>query len=183
MPAQDFLAPDSGNSLMRKVRVTYKRYLDASVPHRGLRWSFFAFLAILYVARVVSYGGFYVITYGLCIHLLYLLLLLITPLSEPEEGDETSLPTTQSTGDEFRPFMPRMQEFVVWKKMFTVLAVCLFLTMFSFLDIPVFWPILVLYFLVLFATQMGARVKHMIKHGYVPWNAGKQKFVPKNTAY
>lgn len=182
MPAQDLLGPDGGNTLLRKARVTYKRYLDASVPHRGLRWCFFAFLAILYVARVVIFGGFYVITYGLCIHLLYLLLLLITPLSEPDDEEGTTLPTTQSEGDEYRPFMPKVQEFVVWKKMFAVLAVCLFLTMFPFLDIPVFWPILVLYFVILFVTQMGGRVKHMIKHGYVPWNTGKPKFVPKSTS-
>lgn len=181
MRAQDLLGPKSGNSFMRKARVTYKRYLDASVPHRAMRWCFFAFLAILYVARVVTFGGFYVITYGLCIHLLYLLLLLITPNSEPEDEDEPTLPTTQTEGEEYRPFMPKVQEFVVWKKMFTVLAVCLFLTMFSFLDIAVFWPILVLYFLILFVTQMGGRVKHMVKHGYVPWNTGKPKFVPKNT--
>ncbi|KAG5479590.1 hypothetical protein CUR178_03351 [Leishmania enriettii] len=179
--SHDLLGPNNGNSLVRKARLTYKRYLDASVPHRGMRWCFFAFLAILYVARVVTFGGFYVITYGLCIHLLYLLLMLITPLSEPDEGDVTSLPTTHGDGDEYRPFMPKVQEFVVWKQMFTVVSVCLFLTMFSFLDIPVFWPILVLYFLVLLATQVGGRVRHMIKHGYVPWNAGKPKFVPKNT--
>ncbi|KPI85821.1 Rer1 family-like protein [Leptomonas seymouri] len=181
MPMHDLLGPSDESSFVRKARVTYKRYLDASVPHRALRWCFFVFLAILYVCRVVSYGGFYVITYALCIHLLYLLLLLITPLSEPEDTDETTLPTSQSEGDEYRPFMPKVQEFVVWKKMFTVLAVCLFLTMFSFLDIPVFWPILVFYFLILFATQMGTRVKHMMKHGYVPWNANKPKFVPKGS--
>ncbi|GET88525.1 Rer1 family-like protein [Leishmania tarentolae] len=180
-PSSDFLGPTAGNSFLRKARATYKRYLDASVPHRGLRWCFFAFLAILYVARVVTFGGFYVITYGLCIHLLYLLLLLITPLSDPDEREDTPLPTTQMESDEYRPFMPKVQEFVVWKQMFTVLLVCLFLTMFSFLDIPVFWPILVLYFLLLFATQVGGRVRHMIKHGYVPWNAGKPKFVPKST--
>ncbi|CAJ1024592.1 Rer1 family, putative [Leishmania lindenbergi] len=181
-PSHDLLGPSIDHSFLRKARVTYKHCLDVSVPHRGLRWCFFAFLAILYVARVVTFGGFYVITYGLCIHLLYLLLLLITPLSDPDEGEGTSLPTTHVHDDEYRPFMPKVQEFVVWKQMFTVVAVCLFLTMFSFLDIPVFWPILVLYFLVLFATQVGGRVRHMIKHGYVPWNTGKPKFVPKNTS-
>ncbi|CAJ1008500.1 putative Rer1 family [Leishmania naiffi] len=181
-PSHDLLGPSIDHSFLRKARVTYKHYLDVSVPHRGLRWCFFAFLAILYVARVVTFGGFYVITYGLCIHLLYLLLLLITPLSDPDEGEGTSLPTTHAHDEEYRPFMPKVQEFVVWKQMFTVVAVCLFLTMFSFLDIPVFWPILVLYFLVLFATQVGGRVRHMIKHGYVPWNTGKPKFVPKNTS-
>ncbi|CAM45096.1 rer1 family-like protein [Leishmania braziliensis MHOM/BR/75/M2904] len=73
-PSHDLLGPSIDHSFLRKARVTYKHYLDVSVPHRGLRWCFFAFLAILYVARVVTFGGFYVITYGLCIHLLYLLL-------------------------------------------------------------------------------------------------------------
>ncbi|KAG5504939.1 hypothetical protein JKF63_04385 [Porcisia hertigi] len=180
--SNDLLGSSKSSSFLSKARVTYKRYLDASVPHRGLRWCFFAFLAILYLARVVTFGGFYVVTYGLCIHLLYLLLLLITPLSDPEESESTSLPTTHADGDEYRPFMPKVQEFVIWKKMFTVLSICIFLTLFPFLDIPVFWPILVLYFLMLFATQIGGRVRHMIKHGYVPWNSGKPRFVPKNAS-
>ncbi|EPY41968.1 rer1 family-like protein [Angomonas deanei] len=148
-----------------------------------MRWVFFAFACLLYIARVSTHeGGFYVITYGLCIHLLFLLLMLITPDSDLfDDGPVESLLSTKSKNDpdEFRPFMPKMQEFTVWHDMFRAVLIALFLTMFNFLDIPVFWPILVIYFILLFSIQMGGRVKHMIKHGYVPWDKGKPKFVPK----
>lgn len=46
-------------------------------------------------------------------------------------------------------------------------------------DVPVFWPILLVYFLVLFGITMKGRVKHMIEHKYVPWNIGKRVFKGK----
>ncbi|CCW65553.1 unnamed protein product [Phytomonas sp. EM1] len=178
-------APDDGSrgvAMQRRLQILYRNYLDASVPHRSLRWSIFGFLCFLYLIRVLSYGGFYVITYALGIHMLYLLLMLVTPLSDPEElaTDEAQLPTREADG-EFKPFVPKVQEFVVWKSMMKVLLVCLVLVMFPFLDIPVYWPILLIYFVVLCITQMGGRIKHMVRYKYVPWNAGKPKYVPKKS--
>jgi hypothetical protein len=52
-----------------------------------------------------------------------------------------------------------------------------FLMTFSDLfDVPVFWPILLGYFLLLFGITMKTRVEHMRKHGYVPWSLGKKKY-------
>jgi hypothetical protein len=48
------------------------------------------------------------------------------------------------------------------------------LTLFSVFDVPVFWPILMLYFLALFFVTMKSRVKHMIKYKYVPFSTGKK---------
>lgn len=170
--------------LARKARVTYQRYMDKSVPHKALRWSCFAFLTFLFVARIVSYGGFYVIAYGLFIHMLAQAVMMVTPLYDPEESRGGDLPTTNAKGDErddeFRPFVPVVQEFVVWKSVAKGVFISLLLTVIPLLDIPVYWPILVLYSIVLLAVNMGAKVKHMWQHGYVPWSAGKPKFVPKN---
>jgi len=54
------------------------------------------------------------------------------------------------------------------------------MTFFSFFDIPVFWPILLVYFIVLFVLTMKRQIKHMIKHKYVPFNLGKKRYVSKN---
>ena len=40
-------------------------------------------------------------------------------------------------------------------------------------DIPVFWPILLLYFIILFVATMKRQIMHMIKYRYVPWSYGK----------
>jgi len=49
-------------------------------------------------------------------------------------------------------------------------------TLFDFLDIPVFWPILLIYFIVLFAMTMRKQIQHMIKHKYLPFSSGKPKY-------
>jgi hypothetical protein len=43
-------------------------------------------------------------------------------------------------------------------------------------DIPVFWPILLLYFIVLFIMTMQRQIKHMIKYKYVPFSFGKTTY-------
>jgi hypothetical protein len=40
----------------------------------------------------------------------------------------------------------------------------------------VFWPILLLYFLALFFVTMKGRIKHMIKHKYLPFSTGKKRY-------
>ena len=47
--------------------------------------------------------------------------------------------------------------------------ICLFLSMFEFTNIPVFWPILVVYFIVLTCLTLKRQIKHMIKHKYLPF--------------
>ncbi|KAI8458400.1 Rer1 family-domain-containing protein [Phakopsora pachyrhizi] len=43
-------------------------------------------------------------------------------------------------------------------------------TCFEFTDIPVFWPILLVYFLVLFSITMKRQIAHMRRYKYVPWD-------------
>lgn len=47
-------------------------------------------------------------------------------------------------------------------------------TFFPVFDVPVFWPILLLYFFVLFFITMKRQIKHMIKHKYIPFDLGKK---------
>lgn len=48
------------------------------------------------------------------------------------------------------------------------------LTFFSAFDVPVFWPILLFYWLMLFTLTMRRQIMHMIKYRYVPFSLGKQ---------
>ena len=47
-------------------------------------------------------------------------------------------------------------------------------TFIPFFDVPVFWPILVVYWLVLFFLTMKRQIKHMIKYRYLPFSTGKK---------
>lgn len=48
------------------------------------------------------------------------------------------------------------------------------MTFFPVFDVPVFWPILLLYWLSLFILTMKRQIKHMIKYKYLPFSLGKQ---------
>ena len=53
-------------------------------------------------------------------------------------------------------------------------------TFFPIFDVPVFWPILLLYFCVLFFITMKRQIKHMIKHRYIPFDLGKKVSRPSH---
>lgn len=157
----------------QKVSRMIQRKMDASVPHPGMRWSVAAILLLLYIGRIAFIGGFYLVSYVVSIRLLFLCVEMITP-SVPID---TPLPTARE--DDARPFVPKKQEFIVWKHSCITIAAGLAATLFSFLDIPAYWPILVVYVLILIVTTIGGEVRKMMRYGYVPWNTGKKKFVKR----
>ncbi|EPQ31003.1 uncharacterized protein PFL1_01192 [Pseudozyma flocculosa PF-1] len=81
---------------------------------------------------------------------------------------------TQSSDDEFRPFIRRLPEFKFWLSATQAILISLFCTTSEAFDIPVFWPILVMYFCILFAITMRRQIKHMIQHRYVPFDLGRK---------
>ena len=85
-----------------------------------------------------------------------------------------ALPT--ASNDEFRPFSRRVPEFKAWHSGITAVVVAFLMTFFGIFDIPVFWPILLIYFFALFGLTMRQRIAHMIKHKYVPWSSGKTSY-------
>nr|KAJ0225903.1 hypothetical protein LSAT_V11C100009400 [Lactuca sativa] len=56
------------------------------------------------------------------------------------------------------------------------------LTFFSMFDVPVFWPILLFYWLVLFVSTMKRQIMHMIKYRYVPFTFGKRRYNGKKAS-
>lgn len=47
-------------------------------------------------------------------------------------------------------------------------------TAFPVFDIPVFWPILLVYFIVLFVITMRRQIGHMRKYKYLPFDLGRK---------
>jgi len=147
--------------------------LDRTVPRITPRWVAFGIALLLYIIRVYSVGGFFIITYALGIYLLNLLIGFLSPSMDPEEQDglgEVSLP--QSGSDEFRPFVRRLPEFQFWYWGMRAVVLSIGATFFRIFDLPVFWPILLFYFIFLFMITMKQQIAHMIKHKYVPWSTG-----------
>ena len=53
---------------------------------------------------------------------------------------------------------------------------CRWTSFIPFFDIPVFWPILVIYFFALCFMTMRRQIAHMIKFRYIPFNLGKKTY-------
>mmetsp|Transcript_2263 Transcript_2263/g.8067 ORF Transcript_2263/g.8067 Transcript_2263/m.8067 type:complete len:199 (+) Transcript_2263:150-746(+) len=176
------------NKLTFTVKTRYQRFLDLSTPRVWERWVGMALLVLVYFLRVYLVGGFYIVTYALGIYLLNLLIGFLTPKVDPETvlmeiadtveaEEEGALPVNQE--DEFKPFIRRLPEFKFWLSATKAFLVALFCTFFRVLDIPVFWPILLIYFIALFCMTMRKQIQHMVKHKYIPFSFGKPKFQGK----
>ncbi|KAI8146201.1 Golgi membrane protein [Fennellomyces sp. T-0311] len=178
-PTSNFLAQKA--MLERR----WQRILDDTTPHVQYRWIGTAVLLVLFILRILYAQGWYIITYALGIYLLNLFLAFLTPKFDPsveldtqetemEEGP--SLPT--KADEEFKPFIRRLPEFKFWYSATKATTIALFCSFFSIFDIPVFWPILLVYFCILFAITMRRQIKHMIKYKYIPFDWGKKNYGP-----
>ncbi|KAI4316831.1 hypothetical protein L6164_024771 [Bauhinia variegata] len=159
----------------------FQYYLDRSTPHPVQRWLGTLALAAIYVLRIYYVRGFYVVSYGLGIYILNLLIGFLSPKADPELEvlGGASLPTKDT--DEFKPFVRRLPEFKFWYAITKAFCVAFLMTFLSVLDVPVFWPILLCYWIVLFILTMKRQISHMIKYKYVPFNAGKQRYTGKKS--
>ncbi|GFU88422.1 protein RER1 [Trichonephila clavipes] len=159
-----------------KISQVYQHILDVWTPYTICRWIGSGILLISFLARVFILQGWYIITYALGIYQLNLFLAFLTPKMDPAmaEDDGPCLPT--QSNEEFRPFIRRLPEFKFWYSTTKATLVALFCTFFQMFNVPVFWPILLLYFLTLFGITMKRQIKHMIKYRYLPWTRGKTKY-------
>lgn len=155
-----------------------------------------------------------IVAYGLGIYLLNLFLAFLTPKFDPsndaldnemEGGTASSLPTKQD--EEFRPFIRRLPEFKFWHSATRAVAISFVSSFVPFFDVPVFWPVLVMYWIILFVLTSRLRlsfssrsgiptyrssmlinpavrkqIQHMIKYRYVPFSFGKARYGAKNSS-
>jgi len=180
--------PSPVTAFFTRIKQTYQYFLDKWTPHTASRWIFTVVLMITFMARIVLKQGWFIVTYALAIYHLNLLLAFLTPKIDPamaefeeSEGDDgMELPTRQS--DEFRPFIRRLPEFKFWYSATKATLIAFGCTFFEFFNIPVFWPILVMYFITLFCITMKRQIKHMIRYRYIPLTWGKPKFASKDNS-
>jgi hypothetical protein len=167
-------------SSFSRLELFIQYYLDRITPFVVVRWVFNFVLLILVFLRIIFLQSFYIIAYVLGIFLLNQFILFLTPKQDPtfDEDDGTPSLPTKST-DEFRPFIRRLPEFKFWYTTFKALMISLVLTFFSIFDIPVFWPVLVIYFFALFFLTMRQRILHMIHYKYLPFSYGKVRYAGK----
>jgi len=165
----------------RSLSVRYQSLLDKWTPHVRSRWGFAIFLIALFLIRILYAQGWYIVTYALGIYHLNLFIAFLTPKIDPAldyegEDDGLELPTRVSSNQEFRPFIRRLPEFKFWVGFIKSTLIGLFCTLFDCFNVPVFWPILVMYFFTLLMITMKRQIRHMIKYKYIPFTHGKPKY-------
>jgi hypothetical protein len=98
-----------------------------------------------------------IVAYALAIYLLNLFLAFLSPKFDPssdaldnemEDGSVGALPTRQD--EEFRPFIRRLPEFKFWYWATRAICIGFFCSWFEIFNIPVFWPVLLVYWIMLF---------------------------------
>ncbi|VDO18914.1 unnamed protein product [Heligmosomoides polygyrus] len=158
----------------------YQYYLDKLTPQTAVRWTMAVVAIFTFAARILYLQGFYIVAYAVGIYYLNLLLLFLTPSIDPALEDDDDGPVLPSkTNDEFRPFMRRLPEFKCWHSAMKATLIAIFCTFFEFFNVPVFWPILVMYFIILFFLTMKRQIMHMIKYKYIPFTVGKPRMAGK----
>ncbi|KAH0951886.1 hypothetical protein HN011_001524 [Eciton burchellii] len=181
MQDEDLSGPARRNVISQgitRISQIYQRYLDIWTPHVISRWIFALFLLVLFILRIFISQGWYIVTYALGIYHLNLFIAFLTPKIDPamdfDDGDGPELPTRSN--EEFRPFIRRLPEFKFWYSVTKSTVVAMICTLFDCFNVPVFWPILVMYFITLFCITMKRQIKHMIKYRYLPFTHGKPKY-------
>lgn len=170
-----------------KAKTLYQVNLDRVTPYVKYRWIAFGGLLFLFFCRILFAQGWYIICYTLSIYLLSLFIQFLQPKFDVtlqqelrDESIEEGLGQDEQPGgavdDEFRPFIRRLPEFKFWHSATVATTVSIFLSFFSIFNLPVFWPILLVYFVALFSFSMKKQIQHMIKYHYVPLDIGKAKY-------
>ncbi|BGP12879.1 hypothetical protein JCM10213_005167 [Rhodosporidiobolus nylandii] len=186
----DSQEPPAGKTAVEAVKHydrVYQAYLDRTTPFTLYRWTSTTVLFLLFVIRILWVQAYYIVAYALGIYLLNLFLAFITPKFDPahaadlaeteaEEG-APGLPTSQGDLDdgEFRPFIRRLPEFKFWYSATRAITFSLLASFFRVFDIPVFWPILVMYFCILTFITLRRQISHMRKYRYLPFDIGRKE--------
>jgi hypothetical protein len=161
----------SRSSAWADAQQMFQSYLDKSTPFTPYRWGSTALLFIAFGLRIFFAQGWYIgtrpstalrtpltvtVAYSLGIYLLNLFLAFLSPKFDPaleqdegmEDGTAGDLPTKED--QEFRPFVRRLPEFKFWYSTTKAIAIGFFCSWFEIFNLPVFWPVLVVYWLILF---------------------------------
>lgn len=148
----------------------FQAYLDKSTPYNTYRWIGTGVLLLFFALRIFVAQGWYIVAYSLGIYLLNLFLAFLSPKFDPaleqdegmEDGNASGLPTKED--QEFRPFVRRLPEFKFWYSTTKAIAIGFFCSWFEIFNLPVFWPVLVVYWLILFCLTSKFRKYQHSRH-------------------
>ncbi|EPR78825.1 Retention in endoplasmic reticulum 1-like protein [Spraguea lophii 42_110] len=167
-----------------ELTTLFNHYLDKITPKRLERWIGFTLLEIFFLLRIYILNSHHLVTYIVSVYLLHSLVMFLTPRDESipdpfEEFDEYEEYIPQTVDDEFRPFLRRLPEFDFWCRSMGLILFAWFTTFFSFFNITVYVPILILYFIFMIFLTAHKMYKHIKKYHYNPFFGDKEQYGKK----
>lgn len=75
---------------------------------------------------------------------------------------DSTLPT--KSNEEFKPFVRRLPEFKFWHSATRAVVIAFLCSWSEIFNLPVFWPVLVVYWLILVFLTMRRQIQSMIKY-------------------
>ena len=165
-------------NIFEKISLYYNVLKDKIIIYQLERWIFTIVLVLIYIVRIFTTRGYACLTYCIGIHFLNSFIGFISPLDDPEEygleSAESILP--QKNNEEFKPFQRKVKEYTFWSVLTGTLFCAIIMTYFKAFDVPVFWPLLLFYFFLIFYLVMKRQIQHMIKYHYLPWDHSKTRY-------
>lgn len=169
-----------------KFEILNRQFLDYITPHIIARWIVSYFIMLAFMGRIVWVEGWYIVCYTWAIFVLNMFLKFLTPKFDPSieqdiqnDSVEAGVGKMDENDEEFKPFIRRLPEFRFWLKTTVSTIIAIICSLIPIFDIPVFWPILVAYFIILFILTMRRQIQHMIKFKYLPFDLNKTKYGSK----
>ncbi|CAD8180106.1 unnamed protein product [Paramecium octaurelia] len=153
--------------LYHKYSMKYRRIIDKLIMHPGKRWFLCAFFLFVYINRLIETQSYFVVSYMLGIQIIQSLLRYFTPLGLPDiedEDEDVNIQLPQHTDD--RPLIRSMPEISLWEQIIFAMILSNLATFFQIFDLPVYWPFLFSYFILVIIITFKKYLKHMQKYGY-----------------
>ncbi|KAH9385685.1 uncharacterized protein NEMAJ01_0581 [Nematocida major] len=164
-----------------KLQHMIQSYADMSVGLIKHRWAVFLFFLVLFVWRVIYTEGYRLVAYCLFLYFLHCFIGFCTPIDSEipdpfdiEEEESAAAMPIRKSGDESKPFIRRLPEFELWAQSVKACIMGFFMTFMPVFNIPVFTPILVVYFGGLVYLTLIKIRKHMEKYKYNPFFNAKK---------
>jgi hypothetical protein len=179
MTGEDPAVPELKERLVIK-QTEFSMQLESLIlktkPYLLYRWLTAGGLYLLFILRMVFGHRYYTIGYVGGLYFLNCFILFVSPKLDPELYSGDVLPTA-GDGD-YKPFVRKLPEFIFWRRSFTAVVIGHIASIFRFLDPPVYGPLLLVYFVIVVVFNFRARIAHMIKNRYVPFERNKPRYKP-----
>lgn len=136
------------------------------------RWCIFGTAMIIYIVRVLVKNSHYIITYGVGIYLVQGFILFATPKMKNTQDPFETLTEEQIAEEQQQfdgPFIRNLSEYDFWLFYMKVVLISFFLTFFRFLDIEVYVPLLIVYFIMMVVATLIKLKQHQKLYQYNPW--------------